>query len=536
MKQTLQQNRQPSQFEIQPLLNQLNQGQLPEAERHAKALLKTFPNAFILHNVLGVALEGQGKYSEAAQAYRNALSIDRGVAEIHFNLGSVYSQLGMLDEAIESYRRAAALKPNLAVAYFNLGIALQQQGKLEESVAAYRRAIAIEPGFYEAYGNLGTVLQRQGKLVDAVACYEKGLAIHADPRGFFNLGTALRDQGRHEDAAAVYLKALALDPRYADAHNNLGEIFRDQGNMDDAILCYQTAIEINPDHPLANYNMGEFLYLAKKFEEAIPFFQRSKYLDFQERAMECMYRIGRLDEFREKLKAMIQSGSKSMMLATLSTHYSSNYGVKDEYKFCPDPMRFAWHTNIPELAEPGSKLLQEVLEAIEQTPIAARKQGRLYSGMQSAGNLLKLPHPTFQKLATLIKQKISEYREHFAGEDCELIRSFPKDNEIEFSSSWYLRMKKGGNISSHIHEEGWISGCVYLKLPTRAPGSIEAAFEYSTDGDGMPRLHDNFPAQVVVQAVGDIVLFPSSLYHRTIPFSADEERVCVAFDLKPTAY
>jgi hypothetical protein len=33
--------------------------------------------------------------------------------------------------------------------------------------------------------------------------------------------------------------------------------------------------------------------------------------------------------------------------------------------------------------------------------------------------------------------------------------------------------------------------------------------------------------------VGDIVLFPSSLFHRTIPFSADEDRICVAFDLKP---
>jgi hypothetical protein len=40
---------------------------------------------------------------------------------------------------------------------------------------------------------------------------------------------------------------------------------------------------------------------------------------------------------------------------------------------------------------------------------------------------------------------------------------------------------------------------------------------------------------VVVQQVGDIVLFPSSLYHRTIPFNSDEERVCIAFDLKPAA-
>ena len=34
-------------------------------------------------------------------------------------------------------------------------------------------------------------------------------------------------------------------------------------------------------------------------------------------------------------------------------------------------------------------------------------------------------------------------------------------------------------------------------------------------------------------SVGDIVLFPASLFHRTLPFSADEERICVAFDLKP---
>lgn len=249
--------------------------------------------------------------------------------------------------------------------------------------------------------------------------------------------------------------------------------------------------------------------------------------------MECMYRIKRFDEFREKLNAMIQSGKKSMMLATLSTHHATNFGVKDEYNFCPEPMRFAWHTNIPELAQPDSQLLKEVLETIDRTPIAARMQSRLYSGMQSAGNLLKRPEPAFQKLAALVKAKIAEYREHYADDGCDLIRYFPK--EIDFSSSWYLKMKKGGNLGSHIHEEGWISGCVYLKLPTREPGSTEAGFEYGTDGDSYPRMHDNFPSHIVVQQVGDIVLFPSSLFHRTIPFSADEERVCVAFDLKPMA-
>jgi uncharacterized protein (TIGR02466 family) len=531
MKQQIKHNAQPGQFEIQPLLNLLNAGQLPQAETLATTLLKTYPNAFILHNVLGVALEGQRKFEQAMTTYRSALALDSGIAEIHFNLGSVYSNLGRLDEAISCYRKAVALKPNLAVAWFNLGIALQQQGKLEEAVAAYRRAIAAEPGFYEAYGNLGTVLQRQGKLVDAVACYLKGLAIHPDPLGHFNLGTALRDQGKHQEAADAYLKALAMNPDYADAHNNLGEIFRDQGNMDDAIKCYQNAMALDPDHPNANYNMGEFLYLAKQYEQAMPYFQRSRFENFEERALECLYRIERYDEFRQKLGDMVKSGRKSTMLATLSTHYATNFGVADEYNHCPDPMKFAWHTRIDELAAPDSRLLRDLLVDITHTEIAERKQGRLYYGIQSAGNLLKRPEPSFQKLAALIRQKIREYRERYADENCGLIRSFPA--EIEFSSSWYLKMKQGGHLTSHTHEDGWISGCVYLVLPTQKTDASDGGFMYGTDGDDLPRRHDNFPAHIVVQQVGDIVLFPSSLYHRTIPFTSDEERVCVAFDLKP---
>jgi len=521
----------PSQQEVQSLLNLFNTGRLPQAEVMARTLLKSYPREFILHNVLGVSLEGQGKHAEAADTYRNALAIEPGIAEIHFNLGVVSVHLGRTEAAIASYQKAIALKPGLAVAHFNLGFVFQEQYLLENAAECYRQAVAIEPGFYEAWGNLGTVLQKQGKLEDAIACYRKTVAIAPDARGYFNLGTALRDEGKHEEAGEAYLKALSIDPNYADAHNNLGEIFRDRGNMDDAIKCYQNAMAIDPDHPNANYNMGEFHSLAKRYAEAIPYFERSRFQDFQERAMECMYKIERYDEFREKLKAMVQSGRKSIMLATLSTHHATNFGVPDEYNFCPDPMRFAWHTNIQELAEPDSRLLQDVLETIDRTPIAARKQGRLYSGMQSAGNLLKRPEPAFQQLAALVRQKIVEYREHFADEDCELIRSFPKD--IDFSSSWYLKMKRGGNLGSHIHEEGWISGCVYLKLPKQKVHITDAGFEYGTDGDNYPRKHDNFPSHIVVQEVGDIVLFPSSLFHRTIPFHSDEDRVCVAFDLKP---
>lgn len=524
--------RQPSQNEVQSLLNLLNAGQLPQAETTAKSLLRVYPGALIFHNVLGVALEGQGKFQEAVASYRAALVIDPKIAEIHFNLGVVLANLGRLEEAVASYRKAVNLKPNLAVACFNLAIALQELGRLDEAIPNYRKTVALEPGFYEAHGNLGTVLQKQGKLEEAVTCYRKAIAIHPDAKGHFNLATALRDQGKLEEAVSTYRKAIALKPDYPEAWNNLGEALRDQGKMDEAVASYHQALATDPENPAANYNVAEFLYLAGKYAEAIPYFEKSRLWDAWERTLYCLYKSARYDEFEEKLEPLLAEKNTSPLLATLSIHHATNFGVEDRYNFCKSPMDFVFHSRIEQLAEENSPLLEDLLRDISFTEIAERKQGRLYYGIQSAGNLLKRPEASFKALAALIREKIEAYRRHFSGADCELIKSFPA--ETEFSSSWYLKMQQGGHLTSHIHEEGWISGCVYLALPQKN-GGHDGSIEFSTHGDDYPQKHDNFPARVIDQRVGDIVLFPSSLFHRTIPFNSREDRVCVAFDLKPAA-
>jgi hypothetical protein len=95
-------------------------------------------------------------------------------------------------------------------------------------------------------------------------------------------------------------------------------------------------------------------------------------------------------------------------------------------------------------------------------------------------------------------------------------------------------MQSGGHLSSHIHEEGWVSGAVYLAIPKDSgPGGQEGAIELSSDGDEYPRLHDEFEKKVILPNVGDVIFFPSSVFHRTIPFSSNEERICIAFDVKP---
>jgi uncharacterized protein (TIGR02466 family) len=491
-------NKQPSQQEIQPLLNLLNAGQLAATANMAQTLIAQYPNTFLLHNVLGIALDGLGEY----------------------------------DGAINSYRNALKLQPNMPDLHFNLGIVLSNLNRFEEAANSYRKAIALNPKFFEAYGNLGTLMQKQGKLEEAVASYRKAISINADARGYFNLGTALRDQGKLDEAIKSYQQAIQLFPNYADAHSNLGETLRDQGNMQEAIISYQNALALNPNHPSANYNMAEFLYLAKRYDEAIPHFEMSQLDDWQERSMYCLYKAERFDEFKNKLDAIVESGSHTApFLATLSTHYAINFGVDDPYNFCKNGLDFVYKAAIPELSTPNSPLLQALLDDINNAEIAERVQGMLHNGKQSAGNLFKRPEQSFRTLAELVKKEFIHYKNKFAGADCELIKSFPE--ELEFTSSWFVKMRQGGHLDSHIHEIGWISGAVYLAMPSDKKSPEEGAFEYGTHGDNYPQKHSNFPLGAVIPNVGEIVLFPSSLFHRTIPFTSNEERICIAFDLKP---
>jgi Flp pilus assembly protein TadD len=490
---------QPSQAEMQPVLQLFNTGKLAEAEAAAKKLVSRYPHTFILYQVLGLSQDGLGKYAEA----------------------------------IASYMQALTIQPNTPDLHFNLGIALSNIGKFEEAEKSYLQAIKLQPGFFEAHGNLGTVLQKQGRLEQAIASYRKALSIHEDARGHFNLGTALRDEGKLDDAIVHFKRAISMFPNYADAYNYLGECYRDQGNMDDAVSKYLDTLKLNPNHPGANYNMGEFLYLAGRFDEAATYLERSKLDDWQERALYCTYKAEHFDEFKAKLDDIVQTHTKhnAPFLQTLSTHYATNFGVEDQYNFCKNGFDFVYQKSIAELAEPNSQFLSDLLRDIDNTAIEVRAQAMIINGKQSAGNLFKRPEASFRKLGELVKQEFLNYKKQFADADCELIKSFPQ--ELEFTSSWYVRLRRGGFVDRHIHEVGWISGAVYLVLPQEKIDPLEGCFEYGLHGDNYPQKHDHFATGIDSPKVGDIVLFPSSLFHRTIPFNSNEERICIAFDLKP---
>ena len=217
----------PSQTQIQELLNLYSQGQLQQALHEAATLIQRFPKSATLFNLYGAILCGLGQLDASVEAYKKAIAIQPDYAEAYNNMGIVLKELNMLKESIESYKKALAIQPNFADASYNIGIVFEEQGKLEEAIEAYNKALAIKPDYAEAYNNMGIVFKEQGKLARALDAYKKALVIKPDfVEVFNNMGIVLHQQGKLDEAVAMYQKAVSLMPDHAKAHLNLSSLVK----------------------------------------------------------------------------------------------------------------------------------------------------------------------------------------------------------------------------------------------------------------------------------------------------------------------
>ena len=73
---------------------------------------------------------------------------------------------------------------------------------------------------------------------------------------------------------------------------------------------------------------------------------------------------------------------------------------------------------------------------------------------------------------------------------------------------------------------------IYLNLP-RTLEIEEGAIEFNLNGYGSTQLEASGPKHLHSPKRGEIILFPSSLFHRTLPFISTDERLVVSFDLFP---
>ncbi len=457
-------------------------------------------------NNLGNVLRAAGRPEDAEASYRQALGADPGAFDGHYNLGILLESMGRPGEARASYRRATEIRPQFADAQFSLGNAAKALGRLDEALAAYGRAIEIDPGHADAHNNLGSALRELGRLEEAADACRRALAIdrgHADAH--YNLGVVLQDLEKLDEAAAAYRDALAARPGHVPALVNLGYALHGLGRLDDAIEAYRRAIAAAPEYAGAHVNLGDAyldrgepraaLEVCEAYLEAHP--GDSGMLAFQGIV------LGELGD-RAAVRALV------------------------DFDRFVRPVRFAGAQGFASLVDFNAALADHV--CAHPTLVSAPASHATRKGKHS-GELLVEPKGPVAVLETMIRGAVEDYA-----------RSLPRDPAHPFLArpprrfglaAWGVVMESQGHQIPHVHPSAWLSGVYYVRLPgvIAAPGEGRAGWiEF-----GRPPEHFHCAAEPEVRSIrpeeGLMLLFPSYVYHHTVPFDSAETRISIAFDV-----
>jgi len=264
----------PPEDQIQHITKLYNNGALIAASEAGASLLREFPEAAILHNLMGAIAMGLGAFAQAETSFERMKLIDPYSAENHYNLGHARSKQDKTNLAINNFKLAILLNPEFSNAHNSLGIALKSAGQIEPALHSYRKAIEIDPNFAEAFYNMGNLFKDEGNLEDAKRCFKSSLAIEAGLcEAHFNLGVIYKTQGKLDQAINSYSQAVEVNPMLHEGYNNLGLCLQDQGDLSAALKTFQAAVKLQPDYTDAIYNMGNVLKDMDDFAGAVSCFQ-----------------------------------------------------------------------------------------------------------------------------------------------------------------------------------------------------------------------------------------------------------------------
>lgn len=341
--------------------------------------------------------------------------------------------------------------------------------------------------------------------------------------------------GNYNDAISYFKRALEINAQSTATLLNYSTTLIAVKKVDEAEGTLRRLLEIEPSHPVARNYLGDVLLNKRRYKEASVVFSKLDTSDGKGKFLESLYLASRMDEFVEELEKLMKTDRTNRRVAAIATFCNAKNKSVPIYPYCPDPLRFVQRKNIRDCF-PGfdgfegnlKKEMSEIGKSWEppnKTTVA---------GFQSVGQ--NLFESSGKSIGLLKEQILLEIREYISShksnkEDCSFVTEWPSKLSLY---GWYVTFTgKGGHQGSHIHAESWVSGVYYVKTISR-PLENEGAIKFGLSGYKYANADLPESATKVIQPNdGDLVLFPSSLFHETVPVVQNEERTVIAFDLRP---
>jgi tetratricopeptide (TPR) repeat protein len=181
---------------------------------------------------------------------------------------------------------------------------------------------------------------------------------------------------------------------------------------------------------------------------------------------------------------------------------------------------------------PPLERLGDVLRAIHVSKGEYLDQS-VRGGTQTDGPLFSRTEPEIRTLREAVVRAVGDYVAQLPPlDDRHPLLGGRRDRPVRFAGSWSVRLSGAGYHASHVHPQGWISSALYVSLPETMSEPDPHAGWLTLGQPPAGLTSSSLEPRHIEPKSGRLVLFPSWMWHGTVPFAAGE-RLTVAFDVAP---
>lgn len=538
------------------------------AETYLRKAVELDPQAGDAWNTLGLLLDSLARTDEAIEALEKARQLMPSSSSPAINLGRIWVRQKASEQAL-AVLEPFLLEPAAELVYAQ---ALQAHGQPAEALKRYGALARKAPGnpriaFGEALCRLD-----QGEW-EAALTRLNALAAQGVAEAHYPRFTALARMGRIEEAFGALQSVLSRDPTHSDALHGAAQLYwmTDQGDQIQPL--YDMAINASGGAPavyIAYVNvmvqMEEFdrarFVLQKALDQHGPTpwqLERSIHVEIEAEQTGAAWTLAQRAEsdfpdefslFGNRSRAGLMAGEpgrvRELIQAARIAMPQDRFWVGMEASLARIEGRDADYARLVDMdsfvrtfaIEPPAgyssikefnQSLAECLRRLHAFAAAPLDQS-LRSGVQTPSDLRFREDPEILAFFAQLREAVAEYREGLTQEAGHpLTGAIPATTEIQ--GAWSVRLGPGGRHVNHVHPEGWISSVYYVSVPEQVAGS-EQREGWLKFGEPPFPVEGLAPHDYVEPVPGQLTLFPSYLWHGTVPIQSGE-RLTIALDIKP---
>jgi tetratricopeptide (TPR) repeat protein len=238
------------------------QNKWPDAESALRAFLKSNPDSFEAHSLLGLVLHNEHEAKESMFEYLEAAKLgDLNSLDLKM-FGLDCAMLGSLEDADKWLTRSLEMNPTDWQGWDTVGHVRFEEEHFQEAISAFEKCLKLRPMTISSETGIGLAYEASGRAEEATDAYRKAIQFQSksaakDYIPYLGLGRVLLGINEPVQAAQFLRKAAGIAPRNAPVHQMLGKAYSALGEPRSARPEFEMAVRLDQRNPQFHFLLAQ---------------------------------------------------------------------------------------------------------------------------------------------------------------------------------------------------------------------------------------------------------------------------------------